>query len=62
MKRKPTIVLLSASTGYGHTKAALSLKQAFEDKLPNWNIVHQDTSADSSLPRQISVEQLWAFF
>ena len=59
---KPTIVLLSANTGYGHTKAAVSLQRDLELRLPGWDVIHEDASAHSNLPNSIKAERLWSLF
>lgn len=57
--RRPTIVLLSANTGYGHTKAGNSLEHALQTRFPDWNIVHENACDYAKMPRSLSIEKIW---
>ncbi len=58
---QPTIVLVSANTGYGHTKAGKSLERELYKRLPSWRIVHENACDYSNLPKYINAEKIWSF-
>ncbi|MCR9140186.1 MAG: hypothetical protein NXI27_29655 [Alphaproteobacteria bacterium] len=61
-KSKPTIVLLSASAGYGHTKAATSLHAELSMRCKDYEIRHESIDDFTKLPRALSVERVWQAF
>ena len=56
---RPTILLLSATAGFGHVKAGKSLAVALCDRFPNWDIVHENIGDFSDAVLRNSTERGW---
>ena len=55
----PTIVLLSANTGYGHTKAGNSLEKELLRRLPGWTVRHESVFDYASRHSKWNAESIW---
>jgi processive 1,2-diacylglycerol beta-glucosyltransferase len=59
--QKPTIVLLSATAGFGHVKAGKSLALALTKRFPEWTIIHENIGDFSTPFLRNLTEKGWLF-
>lgn len=61
-EEKQTVLLLSASAGYGHTKAGESLRIALAFRHPHLNIIHENICDYTFSTKHWSIERVWQLF
>lgn len=60
-KRAPTILLISATSGFGHVRAGESLAAKLREVLPGWSVRHETLENFSSSPMRWFTERGWRF-
>lgn len=60
--KRPTIVVLSANSGSGHTKAAEALADTLAASLPEWDVLHDNIGVYVPKPQRWVIERCWEMF
>lgn len=55
----PTVILLSATAGYGHTRSAEALRVSLAERLPGWAVRHEDIGIFTGPFLRLMIEKGW---
>ncbi len=57
--KRPILLLLSATSGYGHVQAGMSLARSLRKLVPEWDVRHENLCDYASPLQRWSIERLW---